>query len=112
MFTKRQLIVLLFLTFGIVAATPASPPQDPVTPDGVLVVWSSGDQPAAGGAGREAVVGLGFAAGADQVVAYLPRDIPDTVVVASVGGTRWPATLQYHDESGLATVCTPWRMSR
>ena len=103
--TTRFLVALLFLTLGTLATLPGSPHQNVGTTEGVLVVQVAGG--GQGAARRLTVVGLGFAAGMNQVVAYLPENSPDTVVLANPAGARWDATVTFRDPSGLVLLDVP-----
>ena len=104
---KMGLSVALCVVGGAIVGA-AMPLQQLPGTAGVVLVYSAGEGGGGGAAVAPTVVGLGFAAAPNQVVAFLPAGLPDTVLVEDGGGTRAEATrLAYDSVSGLALLAVP-----
>ena len=106
MFIKLRWCVLLCLGMGASTAVSVLAAQDSPTTDGVVVVQGSADPLAGGGARRTTVVGLGFTVGPDLVLAYLPEDHGELMVL-DANGRQLVAALRFRDSSsslGLLSV--------
>ena len=103
---KMGLSVALCVVGGAIVGA-AMPLQQLPGTAGVVLVYSAGEG-GGGAAVAPTVVGLGFAAAPNQVVAFLPAGLPDTVLVDEGGGTRAEATRSAYDSvSGLALLAVP-----